>query len=201
MDEPAPKRRRRWYQFSLRTLMLFMVVCAVGFGWLGKKLDETRREQVVVAEIEKSGGWVRYHEMKGPPWISRHFRKVRSVGLSDTQVTDTGLAQVGELTSLKGVSLGGTQVTDAGLVHLKGLIKLEWLDLNGTQITDDGLVHLKTLSGLKALGLARTRVTDAGLLHLKELAKLGSLELGVTQVTDEGVQKLRQVLPDCKIYH
>ena len=40
MNDPKPKRRRRWYQFSLRSLMLFMVVCAVGFGWLGRKLEE-----------------------------------------------------------------------------------------------------------------------------------------------------------------
>ena len=71
MTEPTPKRRRRWYQFSLRSLMLFMVVCAVGSAWVGSKLEATRREQVAVAEIEKFGGSVQYHEMKGPDWLDR----------------------------------------------------------------------------------------------------------------------------------
>ena len=79
MTEPAPKRRRRWYQFSLRALMLFMVVCAVGFGWVGSMLEATRREQVVVAEIEALGGDVEYHDMVGPDWLARHFRKVSVV--------------------------------------------------------------------------------------------------------------------------
>ncbi len=46
MNEPQPKRRRRWYQFSLRTLMLFMVVCAIPSAWVGWKLEATRRERV-----------------------------------------------------------------------------------------------------------------------------------------------------------
>ena len=52
MTDPQPKRRR-WYQFSLRTLMLFMVVCAVVFGWLGK-----RHEQLVGQWISEQ--WASY---------------------------------------------------------------------------------------------------------------------------------------------
>ena len=70
--------------------MLFTLVCAIGLGWLGEKLNETRREQVVVAEIEALGGGVEYHDMEGPPWITRHFRKVRSLGLDGVQGADTG---------------------------------------------------------------------------------------------------------------
>ena len=142
MTDPKPKRRRRWYQFSLRTLMLFMLVCAVLFGWVGKRLEETRREQLVVARIESWGGGVAYHGKMLPPWIANPFRKVRVANLM------------------------GTQVTDAGLVHLKDLTSLEVLRLDITLVTDTGLMHLKRLTNIEVLWLGDTEVTDAGLEHL-----------------------------------
>jgi hypothetical protein len=30
-----PKRKRRWFQFSLRTLMIFTLICAVACDWFG----------------------------------------------------------------------------------------------------------------------------------------------------------------------
>ena len=175
MNEPKPKRRRRWYQFSLRSLMLFMVVCAVGFDWLGKRLDETRREQAVVAKIQKVGGFVVYHEMKGPDWLTRHFRKVQTVNLADTRVTDAEMGHLAELTGLEALDLQLTRVTDAGLVHLRGLISLD------------------------ELYLFRTHVTDAGLVHLKALTNLEKLTVHDTPVTPEGVERLQQALPNCEI--
>ena len=169
--------------------MLFMFVCAVASAWFGWKLDETRREQVVVAEFEKLGGGVLHHEMKGPDWLAWHFRKVQAMGLIDTQVTDAGLVHLKGLTNLEVLSLEGTQVTDAGLVHLKRLTNLRWLDLSDTQVTDAGLVHLK---GLTNLGRP---------VHLKgnDLTNLARLSLGNTEVTDAGVEKLQQALPNCTI--
>ena len=87
--------------------MLFMFVCAVGSAWVGSKLESTRREQVVVAEIEsvaKIGtwaGWVEYYEMVGPPWITRHFRRAEAVYLGATDVTDAGLVYLKGLTRIK----------------------------------------------------------------------------------------------------
>ena len=74
--------------------MLFMVVCAVGFGWLGKRLDETRREQAVVAKIEKLEGRVWYHEMKEPDGLARHFCRVRGVDLDEAKVTDESVTRI-----------------------------------------------------------------------------------------------------------
>ena len=196
MNEPTPKRRRRWYQFSLRSLMLFMFVCAVGFGWVGKKLEATRREQVAVAEIEKLGGSVWYHEIVGPDWLVLLVRKVQGVFLTDAPVTDAELVHLKRLAGLETLYLDGTQVSDEDLVHLQRLANLELLDLDGTQVTDAGLLHRKALPDLKVLALRSTRVTDTGLVHLKELTGLEDLYLHDTQVTNEGVEKLQKALPN-----
>ncbi len=77
MNEPKPKRRRRWYQFSLRSLMLFMLVCAIVsvcamvFGWLGKSRQETERERLAIAKTEAllaGGRWVVLYRTPGPTW-------------------------------------------------------------------------------------------------------------------------------------
>ena len=55
-----PKRKRRWYQFSLRTLLIFTVVCAIGSAWVARRMDRKRRDREAVAVILKLGGSVSY---------------------------------------------------------------------------------------------------------------------------------------------
>lgn len=109
------------------------------------------------------------------------------------QVTDVGLAHIGELKTLQILVLGGTRITDAGLVHLKQLKVLQRLELYETQITDSGLVHMAELTGLQSLGLAATKVTDVGLARLKELQALRSLDLAETRITDAGLFHLKKL--------
>ena len=222
MDEPQPRCRRRWFQYSLRTLMLFMFACVTASAWVGWELAKTRRERTAVAKIESCGGEAWDHKMTGPPWMTRHFRRVEGVWFVDTP-TDAGLGQLKQLTCLEALIFTDTQVTDAGLVHLKRLASLKRLDLDNTQVTDAGLIHLKELTDLEELQLAGTQVTDAGLeqltgpfelerltlggiqitdaglVHLEGLTSLYTLVLGTSPVTDTGVEKLQQVLPNCDI--
>lgn len=228
MNERKSKRRRRWFQFSLRTLMLFTLVCAIASARVGCELEETRREQAVVAEIEAMRGTVVYHDTDGPPWIAQHFRRVRWVdlgrpGITDAQleyvtkhlrklagleelwldgapITDAGLSHVIELRGLKILYLDDTRVTDTGLVHLKDIPHLRELGLRGTKITDVGVKQLTALSGLEELCLCETLVTDAGLEPLKEMAGLEILGLSYTKVTDEGVEKFQRLMPNCTVF-
>ena len=52
MNDSRPSRRkRRWYQFSLRTLLLFVLVAGMGFGWLGTKLQRARKNRKAAVEV------------------------------------------------------------------------------------------------------------------------------------------------------
>src|SRR3972149_6131324 len=73
------------------------------------------------------------------------------------------LRHLAGLTGLQFLSLSDTSVTDAGLAHLELLTGLWELHLGSTEITGPGLEHLKGLTGLKWLNLADTQVTEAGL--------------------------------------
>ena len=71
------------------------------------------------------------------------------------------------LTALEELHLTDTKITDAGLAHLKSLTKLNILGLSGTQISNAGLEHLAGLTKLGNLSLVHTRVTDEGIKKLK----------------------------------
>jgi hypothetical protein len=126
---------------------------------------------------------------------------LKFLSVDGTQITDAGLEHLKGLSTLKRLFLSDTPVTDAGLDHLTRLTELETLVLQATQVTDAGLVHVSRLTKLKMLVLQTTHVTDAGLEHLSGMASLKEFYLGGSQVTDEGVEKLRQALPNCRIYH
>ena len=54
--KPAPpKHKLRWCQFSLRSLLIFMVVAAIPCAWLGKKIEHKRREREAVEWILNVG--------------------------------------------------------------------------------------------------------------------------------------------------
>jgi len=224
MTTDSPKPRRRWLQFSLRTLFVVVTVFCV---WMGITANRARDQRLAVEAIEALGGTIRYEYQgdydyvvitntgvqtgrspvpPGPEWLrgligDEFFFSVSKIELGGTKADDASLTAIGRLADMKNLNLRYNQVTDAGLEHLIGLTNLESLTLDGTQITDAGLVHLQRLTNLLMLNLCETQITDAGLEHLKAMTNLKTLWLDYTQVTNEGVAKLQQALPNCNIVH
>jgi hypothetical protein len=138
-DSDTPKPKRRWYQFRMRTLLVFVLLLSVPLSWFAWKLQKARRQREAVEAIVEAGGYVYYDfqidetgaEITGaqptaPVWLRKSlgddfFRAVTTVDLSGTQVTNTGLECLRGLNNLKELYLGGNLVTDAGLEHLKGM--------------------------------------------------------------------------------
>jgi hypothetical protein len=198
MTTDPPKPRRRFFRYSLRTLML---VAAVFCIWLGIITNRARDRKQAIELFRTLGGSVRYeHERPpsdppGPEWLRQligdeYFFSVHTLSLNRSKVDDSSLASVKRFPELKGLNLFRCKVTEAGLVHLKGMTKLEILILDNTQVTDAGLEHLRGLTELRSLFLNNTQVTDAGLVHLKGMIHLDSLWHYNTEVTDAGLKKL-----------
>jgi hypothetical protein len=66
------------------------------------------------------------------------------------------------------LDLTDSGITDAGLAHLKNLPKLEWLRLDGTEVTDAGLEHIKGMPQLRLIHLYATHVTERGVADLRK---------------------------------
>ncbi|MGA2033983.1 MAG: hypothetical protein ABSG68_17180, partial [Thermoguttaceae bacterium] len=54
------KPRRRWFQYSLRSLMVFVTVTCIALGWFTARMRRARTQREAVATIEAEGGRVLY---------------------------------------------------------------------------------------------------------------------------------------------
>jgi hypothetical protein len=201
--EPAvsDKPKRRWFQFSLKTLLVALTLLCLGpGGYVAYEQNKARKEKAAVKAIEKLGGSVYYFDyfekqtVRSPMMRQilgdESFGNAVELQFYDTHVADADLAHLSALKHLNRLSLVGTQVTDAGLVHLAGLKALRILDLDDTQVAGPGFVDLAGLKRLKYLSLARTQINDDGLENLSGLTSLEELGLQHTLVSDAGLPHL-----------
>ncbi|WP_298351114.1 c-type cytochrome domain-containing protein [Runella sp.] len=87
--------------------------------------------------------------------------------LSDTEITDGGLADIAKLEQLTRLELDHTSVTDRGMEYIARLKNLQTLNLYDTQVSDAGLQKLSALKNLKAIYLYHTNVTPTGIEKIK----------------------------------
>lgn len=173
---------RRWFQYSLRTLLVLVTAFAVACSWFACRLKRAERQKNAVESLTKSGARVFYDyevdqsrkvvsgaKPPGPAWlrdlVGDHF-------LTTVVVVDLNHEPWQE-----------GQITDADLEPVESLAGLRILTLRGTQITDEGLERIKGLAQLQDFDLSQTKVTDAGLQHVKGLRRCWMLDLGGTRVT------------------
>jgi hypothetical protein len=58
---------RRWLQFSLRSLLLFVLMVSIACSWFAVRLRKAEKQKAAVAAFEKAGGFVRYDFDPGDP--------------------------------------------------------------------------------------------------------------------------------------
>jgi hypothetical protein len=200
---------RRFLRFSVRGMIVVVLVIAAWLGWL---VRSARIQREAVAAIERDRGLVRYNgerflldaglgahdfrqeETWAPRWLVGligidYFYHVTTVHLSQLP-GGTEMVSVGRLCSIEELNLSAGSTEDGDLANLKGLVRLSSLDVSFTPTTDAGLVHMMYLGELSRVSLCRTRVTDAGLRNLKTLKKLTEIDLRLTQITDAGLVHL-----------
>jgi Leucine-rich repeat (LRR) protein len=220
------KPRRRWLQFSLRTVLTLTSLAAIGLGWVAYERQKGQKEREAVEAIQGLGGYVIEGEIQEfPPALVRRFLRndtcFRLVDFYDTRISDDDLRHFRAMRKVYGLKLMKTKITDAGLEHLAGLTELEYLDLQHTLVSHLGLKRLADLKALRTLdlshtsvakleplaeltqleflGLESTPVTDDELPQLVGLARLEKLTLRGTLVTDACVSRLQAALPNLEI--
>src|SRR5689334_3642805 len=102
--------KNRWYQFSLRTLLIFVTLLAAGPGsWVIYERGRAQRQKKAVALLNQH-----YAELHSKPrWLQ-------------------SLLVEGAPGEVMGASLRNRAVTDADLAPLADLTGLIWLDLDNT---------------------------------------------------------------------
>jgi hypothetical protein len=206
--EPS-KRKRRWFQFSLRTLLIAFTLCA---AWLAWHANRAHRQRAAVNAVIELGGSVSYDyqitEDKGkfmfdpkaipgwPQWAIDAlgidcFQNVVSVSLMNGRATDETLLLLGRVPTIRNIALKGGNVTNEGVAHLSSLPDLHYLALWQTNVGDGGLDCLAQHRHMKALVLDETKVTDRDLVYLQGSTEMEEwLGLTDTRITDAGLENL-----------
>jgi len=149
MSAPAQKRRR-WFQFRLRSLLILVAVTAVALAAFRIWVEPYRRQQAAISVIKDLGGT--FKTEASDVWLRRWFGAERIFGyeLQDLVVVDLAdceephayLNHIRRLPALRTLVVGRDSFTDEHLDSLRELISLKWLVLDYTSVTNDGIAEL-----------------------------------------------------------
>jgi uncharacterized membrane protein len=95
-------------------------------------------------------------------------KQLVSLKLDESNVNDSTLTSISELSNLRRLQLSNTAITDHGLMKLKKLKDLGSLNLVGTKVTAKGVMEMKDLKSLKYLYLYKTAITPGEREQLKK---------------------------------
>jgi hypothetical protein len=124
-----PPRPRRWIPLSLRMFVAFLSLLGTASALcIGVP---AYRQHVAIRELDRLGGYFE-SDKRGPDWLRqwfapktmRRFDIVRTLILTNSEVTDEALRYVECLEDLERLSLSRTRITDDGLKCLKALTNL-----------------------------------------------------------------------------
>lgn len=210
-------KRRRWLQFRLKWLLLFVAVLSAPLSWLGWKLEEKRRERWAEKELGKfSVAIMRNYVADEDPFGRVELPNNSLVGQPRRDVADDDPFGDVESPPPPGPAWLRRLFGDDFFVHVELVYCWESKldpDINldhasgparegmsdNPPVNDGALVYLRYFPNLRELSLDGSEVTDAGLRHLYSLSRLESLDLKDTKVSAGAAANLRKMLPNCKI--
>ncbi len=177
--------KRRWYQFSLRTLLVFGLLVSICMSWLAVKLHRGRKQRKAVEAIERLGGEVCYgYEFPVNSWK----RKPQASAWLKVLVGDDLSRDVIHAFGLDANHVVVKHVSHDNITCLSRLTTLEYLCIDSTQISDRELERLQRLKNLRMLSLGDIIFTTHG-------------TFGRVAVNPEAVKKLEEALPECHILY
>jgi hypothetical protein len=91
---------------------------------------------------------------------------VKTLDLAAAAVTNVGLAQIADSSSIELLILSHTRVQGPALAQLDS-VPIKWLMLDGTDIDDGCVASLQRIESLVFLDVTGTRITDAGMSRLQ----------------------------------
>ena len=197
-------RGRRWYQFSLRSLLVVTLILGAAGGWLGKRLVQKHEERQAIEAIVTAGGDTSF-EQSGPRWLriilgDNFFSEVHRVDVISGN--DAVLAQLPALRDVEVLNINGSAITGPALVqcldHLKELPRLRTLCFGGPHggmmsFGDSDLERIKDLTELESLGFWDASITDDGFKNFERMTQLKLLMVENAPITGAGLINLKRL--------
>ncbi|MCE9529341.1 MAG: hypothetical protein K8R36_25105 [Planctomycetales bacterium] len=208
-------RRTRWYQFSLKTLTIFMVVCSLLMGAFAWRLQRARKQAEAAEAIRAMQGTVKYDYQwkaidqgtKEPsespfPSLLVHelgqdfFHEVHIVYNEDYAPSNEERTLfwdcVVRFPKLRCLTVFNEWMDHEGFARLRDFQEMELVGIMSSRVTDDDLRVIGAMTKLKTLELygANHAIGDEGVAALDDLSELQSFILRNSQITDAAAQHL-----------
>ncbi|HWB10439.1 MAG TPA: hypothetical protein VG826_14500 [Pirellulales bacterium] len=173
----------RRFQFSLRGLLVMIVITGIACAAIANKIEAKRREREVIKLIKAGQGRVMYDWERDDVFLVMSGKSPRGEPPGwqwcRMMLGDDFFARVHSIHC-------GNLVSDADLEQITTMIDAEKIEINSYS---NGFFMQEN-----------NTVTDAGLFHLKRLTGLKELVIyGCSGVTDAGIVTLKKALPKCQI--
>ncbi len=206
----------RWFQFSLKLLLVLMLLVSIGMSWVAVRLQRARRQKEAAECLVRLGWQIEYDcqiDEKGnfsdakPPqrgWLRSflgddffdHARRARvpvayHTGLQLSEEVSEYLKDLdAALARIQGLSTLEELYLDTQMDFVLKIHRNARLERDCIRTADVGMERIATLVNLKKLSLQGTPLTDAGVKHLERLPGLKQLDLSATRITDAALEHL-----------
>lgn len=183
--------------------------------WLPSTITDNDLEEINLPDllfVRFSGGT--YTDDGFADFIARHPKLIRVTLVAAPQLTDAGLASLGQLKHLEDIEMIQVSLTNDGVRQLPKNLKM--LSLRRSNVTakcvsdiaemknmqflylvdvprinDNDVQTLSTLKKLKALNIEDAELTNKGLGHLAKLTSLEALSFGGSTIADKDLTQLQ----------
>lgn len=201
------KRGRSLKRVSLRSLLVLMTVCCLGFAFWSAQVEPLRRQHEANKMVVRLGGVVASSPIDASFW-HRWVLDEEAIGWTvavklpyaiEFQPGDA--RRLAAMPRLERLDIAGSNIGDGDLAALARLDRLTELSLKYCQIGDAGVADLGEKPNLRRLVLTGCEVSDASIDKLASFGSLQELFIRWTRVTPEGAKRLSERLPDCVVLY
>lgn len=199
-------KNRRWYRYSLRSLLLVTLAAALVSWHIRSTLDGFEAEHATIAELRQKRAVIKTAPAE-PQWLWRLFP--RGVDSRCQHAIDADLGPIakpsddvvrmaGRLKHLEQLSVNSDAITDEAFTPYSALTRLKNLSLTGNFLTERALWHLTGAKNLRGLSLNCPRIGNEAVDVLEHFFSLRALEVNHTTIDDGGMPRMARL---CGLAH
>ncbi|MEM7315597.1 MAG: hypothetical protein AAF497_20860 [Planctomycetota bacterium] len=231
MNNAPNDRASRLPRFSLRLLLIIITLAAGCFAVWSSFIEPYRRQAAAVKRFEKlqppsraqmftftttavrtssipgltvqnvnnESAWHRWlvERAVGKDEFIKVSGAIMPAGTSEEDLTFI----LSRLPFLNTLEVSKSDVTVPAAQVLGAMPELKEVTANNSNISDEAIALISNSKSIEQLRLRGNPVSDQAVDSLGLMSSLRELYLRWTKVTPEGADRLRQKLPDCKIWH
>lgn len=212
--------KRHWLRFSVRGLLLLVLLVSIPLGLIGRDLIRSKSEEYLVNDIQIADGYVRYdyvyqvmpppgtmgltiakfdeHEPKGH-WLARKilgeniYSYVTIVNLRRADDPNQVLPRIATFSRLEKLSLAEAALTDESVDAISQLRQLRELYLESIELSPQQMRKLAAINSLETLYFTGSFATDDVLEQVANFKNLQEITLRDTAITNRALQSLARV--------